>query len=275
MLLNGVLAHGLDYDDTHMAGVIHLSVSVLPAVLGVAASRGRAGRTADRLCCRRSKSGARIASVARGGLHAQGFHPTGVVGTFASALACGRLLGLDAGAAGRVRRASRCRWPAAACSSSRTAPGPSASTPAGRPRPAITAAQLAGHDIPAPQAPYTGRYGFTRPISASAGRGIDLSLGTAGLGRRPAASLGAGEHRGQAVPDVPLRPCQRRCRDRAASRGLRRRGGSRRSKCWCRPARCRWSASRWRPSAGRAATTRPSSACRTRWRAACCAAGSA
>ena len=30
--LNGVLAHGLDYDDTHMAGVIHLSVSVLPAL---------------------------------------------------------------------------------------------------------------------------------------------------------------------------------------------------------------------------------------------------
>ena len=29
-LLNAVLAHGLDYDDTHMAGVLHLSVSVLP-----------------------------------------------------------------------------------------------------------------------------------------------------------------------------------------------------------------------------------------------------
>ena len=31
----------------------------------------------------------------RGGLHAHGFHPTGVVGAFASTLAAGRLLGLD------------------------------------------------------------------------------------------------------------------------------------------------------------------------------------
>ena len=42
-LLNGVLTHGLDYDDTHMAGVIHLSVSVLPAVLALAGQRRASG----------------------------------------------------------------------------------------------------------------------------------------------------------------------------------------------------------------------------------------
>ena len=42
------------------------------------------------------EAGARISSATRGGLHAHGFHPTGVVGAFASTLAAGRLLGLDA-----------------------------------------------------------------------------------------------------------------------------------------------------------------------------------
>jgi 2-methylcitrate dehydratase PrpD len=39
-LLNGVLTHGLDYDDTHMAGVVHLTVGVLPAVLALGGERG-------------------------------------------------------------------------------------------------------------------------------------------------------------------------------------------------------------------------------------------
>ena len=42
-LLNGMLMHGLDYDDTHMAGIVHLTVSVLPTLLAVAARRGSSG----------------------------------------------------------------------------------------------------------------------------------------------------------------------------------------------------------------------------------------
>jgi len=32
--MNGILIHGLDYDDTHMAGVIHVTSSALPLALG-------------------------------------------------------------------------------------------------------------------------------------------------------------------------------------------------------------------------------------------------
>ena len=35
MLLNGLLCHGLDYDDTHVEGVVHLGVSLVPAVLAL------------------------------------------------------------------------------------------------------------------------------------------------------------------------------------------------------------------------------------------------
>ena len=84
-LLNGVLTHGLDYDDTHMSGIIHLSVSVLPTVLATAAHVGLSGREALTAYIGGLEAGARIASATRGGLHAHGFHPTGVVGAFAGA----------------------------------------------------------------------------------------------------------------------------------------------------------------------------------------------
>lgn len=41
---NGVLAHSLDYDDTHLPSVLHPSASVVPAVLAVAQQHGLSGK---------------------------------------------------------------------------------------------------------------------------------------------------------------------------------------------------------------------------------------
>ena len=41
------------------------------------------------------ETAARIASVAQGGFHQVGFHPTGMIGVFGCALAAGRLMGLN------------------------------------------------------------------------------------------------------------------------------------------------------------------------------------
>ena len=40
---NGVLAHSLDYDDTHLPSVLHPSASVVPAALAAAEHAGAAG----------------------------------------------------------------------------------------------------------------------------------------------------------------------------------------------------------------------------------------
>ena len=69
-MMNGVLAHGLDYDDTHMAGVIHLTVSVLPAVLAVGAARRVSGGAMLTAYIAGVEAGARIASVVKSGFHA-------------------------------------------------------------------------------------------------------------------------------------------------------------------------------------------------------------
>ncbi|MDX6744086.1 MmgE/PrpD family protein [Actinocorallia sp. A-T 12471] len=42
-LLNGTLAHSLDFDDTHLPSVLHPSASVVPAALAVAEARGASG----------------------------------------------------------------------------------------------------------------------------------------------------------------------------------------------------------------------------------------
>src|SRR5690606_6590786 len=42
-LMNGTLAHSLDFDDTHLPSVLHPSASVVPAALAVAESRGADG----------------------------------------------------------------------------------------------------------------------------------------------------------------------------------------------------------------------------------------
>src|SRR5690349_19869500 len=42
--VNGVLAHSLDYDDTHLPSVLHPSASVVPASLAVAQETGASGR---------------------------------------------------------------------------------------------------------------------------------------------------------------------------------------------------------------------------------------
>ena len=94
VLANGALVHGLDFDDTHAAGVIHVSASALPAALAAAQSIGGNGKDvllAYLICV---ETASRIAIAARGGFHVNGFHPTGMVAAFGAALGIGRLWGL-------------------------------------------------------------------------------------------------------------------------------------------------------------------------------------
>lgn len=177
LMQNGVLTHGLDYDDTHMAGVVHLTVSILPAVLGVGARRGASGMDALMAYIAAVEAGARIASAARGGFHTRGFHPTGLVGAFACALASGRLIGLDAAqlvhaqgaalsmASGSLQFIEDGAW------TKRIHPGWAAQA-------GLTAATMAQHGIVAPEAPYTGRYGL---YASHLDKPADLALATAGL----------------------------------------------------------------------------------------------
>jgi len=96
ILMNGILIHGLDYDDTHAEGVIHATTSILPTVLAIAAQYGRSGQDIVTAFILGVEVATRLGSVAKGGFHQVGFHPTGLIGTFGCAVATGWLMGLDA-----------------------------------------------------------------------------------------------------------------------------------------------------------------------------------
>lgn len=93
-LLNGILIHGLDFDDTHSGGVIHATSSVLPTVLAVGARQRASGREMLAAYVLGVEVAARLGAVAKGAFHQVGFHPTGLIGAFACTLAAGRLMGL-------------------------------------------------------------------------------------------------------------------------------------------------------------------------------------
>ena len=50
--VNGVLAHSLDYDDTHLPSILHPSASIVPAALATAQAHGATGAPARRLLTR-------------------------------------------------------------------------------------------------------------------------------------------------------------------------------------------------------------------------------
>src|SRR4051812_39111929 len=43
VLMNGMVVHGIDFDDTHLDGVVHPTASALPCALGVAEHLGLGG----------------------------------------------------------------------------------------------------------------------------------------------------------------------------------------------------------------------------------------
>jgi 2-methylcitrate dehydratase PrpD len=95
-LANGQMGHMLDYDDTHMGGVVlHTSGPVLAALLPLIELGGVSGR--DVICAYAAgfEAGVRVGQSAPGH-HAGGWHLTGTLGSIAAGAAAARLLRLDA-----------------------------------------------------------------------------------------------------------------------------------------------------------------------------------
>ncbi len=93
-LINGVFAHSLDLDDGHRFAYIHPGCSVIPAALSLAEARHKTGK--DFICS--IVSGYQV-SIMMGMIsnpehRTLGFHSTGTCGTFGSAAASCRVLGL-------------------------------------------------------------------------------------------------------------------------------------------------------------------------------------
>lgn len=165
--VNGVLAHSLDYDDTHLPSVLHPSASVVPAALAAAQAARADGRRAIaavaaglEVCVRLGMAG--YDRAARSSVFFEnGQHATSICGALGGAVAAALLYGLDAegvthaiGIAasmasgiieanrtgGTVKR-MHCGWAAHS---------------------AVSAARLAAHGVTGPPTVLEGRFGFFR-----------------------------------------------------------------------------------------------------------------
>jgi 2-methylcitrate dehydratase PrpD len=100
-LINGALAHALDFDDTHLPSVLHPSASVVPAALAVAEAQGASGRAlltsvavGDEITNRLGMS-AYVPEQRNSTFFVRGQHATSICGTIGAAVAAGLLLGAD------------------------------------------------------------------------------------------------------------------------------------------------------------------------------------
>lgn len=179
-VMNGFLIHSLDYDDTHVAGVLHATASAVPVILASGQRYGASGRDALVAYVAAMEADARVGMAAKGGFHKKGFHPTGLVGAFGAAIAAGRMAGLTADqithaqgivysmASGNLEFLEEGAW------TKRLHPGWAASS-------GITAAALAQQGFAGPGTPYEGRFGLYATC-ADENAAIDLGLATHDLG---------------------------------------------------------------------------------------------
>lgn len=105
-LVNGVLAHGLDFDDTHIGGIYHASAPALAAVLAAGQAKQASGQEALLAFTAAIEIGCRLATAGAGEFTRRHFHATAVCATFAAAAAAGRLSG--AGREALVRSLGLC-----------------------------------------------------------------------------------------------------------------------------------------------------------------------
>ena len=164
-LMNGTLAHSLDFDDTHLPSVLHPSAAVVPAALAAAEASGAKGRdllaaiaAGDELVVRVGMAGYDPA-LGNSIFFEKGLHATSIAGTLGAALAAAMVYGLgeeeishavaisasmgagiiEANRTGGTVKRIHCGWAAHA---------------------GVTAAELAARGLTGPPTAFEGRFGF-------------------------------------------------------------------------------------------------------------------
>ena len=158
-LANGILIHGLDFDDTHIASIVHATAASLPCALSLGQHLGAHGRDVLVAYAAGMEVAIRIGAAVRGAFHHAGFHATGIVSHFSSAVVAGKLLGLTAeqlvsaqGIAASTASGVQVFLEEGAWTK-RFHPGWGAVA-------GITAAYLAKHGFVGPSRPYEGKFGL-------------------------------------------------------------------------------------------------------------------
>lgn len=183
-LVNGTLAHTLDFDDTHLPSVLHPSASVIPAALAVAEAEGRSGLEAIVASAIGIELNVRLGSA---GFDAatnvnlffeHGLHATSICGALAAAATAATLMGLDEEGIGHAI-AIACSMGAGLLEANRTGGTVKRIHCGWAAHSGIAAAELARAGLTGPLTVMEGRFGF---LQATCGERADVGALTRGLG---------------------------------------------------------------------------------------------
>lgn len=95
-LVNGTLAHSLDFDNHHAKGVIHAGSSIITSALAAAEELGASGKDVLTAVVVGYEIASRLAMACNPfSSHERGFHPTGTCGLFGATAVISKLRGLD------------------------------------------------------------------------------------------------------------------------------------------------------------------------------------
>jgi 2-methylcitrate dehydratase PrpD len=182
-LANGMLMHGLDFDDTHLGSIIHATVACLPATLAVAEANDCSGRDMLVAYVAGMESAIRVGLAANGAFHHAGYHATAIASHFASSIVASKLLGLNAaemtmaqGIAGSTAGGIQVFLEEGAWTK-RLHPGWGAAA-------GITAAVLAQNGFVGPTRPYEGKFGLFETHLQNHLAEADMNQLAAGLGEK-------------------------------------------------------------------------------------------
>jgi 2-methylcitrate dehydratase PrpD len=93
--LNGVITGSLDWDDSHIAAIIHPGIIIWPAIFAAAEVTGANGIAMAEAAAAGYETAIRIGMSVQPDHALRGFQGTPTCGVFGGAVAAGRLLGLD------------------------------------------------------------------------------------------------------------------------------------------------------------------------------------
>ena len=93
VLFNAALIHGSDYDDTHVAAIVHPSAAVVSTAICAGEAAGATGEEIFTAIVAGWEIITRLGLAARGRFHDVGFHGTGIVAPFAAACVAAKLTG--------------------------------------------------------------------------------------------------------------------------------------------------------------------------------------
>ena len=183
-MLNGVMAHVMEFDDSHPVSGAHTTTPVLAAIISMGMHRHVTGKQFAEAMLAGNEIACRLGMVAPGAAHANGLHPTGIYGTLGSVFAVAHLLGLGADKTMNALAIAASQCPASIMASWEDGTsvkslhaGFAAST-------AVSACGLAAQGIKGSSVAMEGRFGFFRAMLPNRRDSFNFDNATSELGAR-------------------------------------------------------------------------------------------